>query len=207
MASLFTTTELETFLRLSPGEIGAPLGYMLHDSARAYLESEVGVATTESVDAVVTYNPRWSDCWIDLPVPTTAVSAVQVDGSALDADDYQFLDSFRLYRRAGWGGWSHREFGVLPGALIEDDYVSVDVTMTYGFATPPAEFKTWGLILAAQAYQLMPSLNRQSVRIDDYAETFATGGDLVSVGIGLPPQVLNRLKARYGRGASVVSAR
>jgi hypothetical protein len=85
--------------------------------------------------------------------------------------------------------------------------VTVSVTLAYGFATPPAEFKTWGLILASQAYQLMPALNRQSVRIDDFAETFATGGDLASSGMGLSPKVLGRLRARYGRGAAVVEAR
>jgi hypothetical protein len=65
----------------------------------------------------------------------------------------------------------------------------------------------WGLILASQGYQLMPALNRQSVRLDDFAETYATGGDLITTGMGLPPKVLGRLRARYGRGAAVVEAR
>lgn len=204
--ALFTTAELESWLHLSSGTIDRALGYLLHREAVSYLESETGVRLSQDT-ATITYTPRWDDCWISLPVPTTAVSAVSVDGTALTSDDYTLVEN-RLYRSVGWGGsrWSDDRFAYRSSS---DDYASVDVTLTYGFTedTAPSEFRTWGLVLASQAYQLSPSLNRQSVRLDDYAETFATGGDLVAVGMGLPPRVLGKLKARYGRGAAAVDAR
>lgn len=202
--ALFELTELASWVQ---SDLDTATATLAREQATTYLEAETGVSLTRQEDVTVAYSPRWNDCWIDLPVPTTAVSSVAVDGSTLGVNDYQFVrDLFRLYRRVGWGGWSYqRSLG--RAMLIEDDYVSVDVTMTYGFATPPAEFKTWGLILAAQAYQLMPSLNRQSVRIDDFAETFATGGELAAMGIGMSPKALGMLKSRYGRGAVSVAAR
>ena len=204
--ALFTTAELETWLQLSSNTIDPGLGYLLHREAVNYLESEVGVSLSENT-STIEYTPRWDDCWISLPVPTTDVSSVSIDGTEVSTDDYQLVNN-RLYRRVGWGGsrWAtDAHYGAYRA--VEDDYASVTVTLTHGFAEPPGDFKTWGLVLASQAYQLTPGLNRQSVRLDDYAETFATGGDLVTVGIGLPPKVLGRLRNRYGRGAAVVAAR
>lgn len=207
MASLFTTAELETYMHLSSGSIDPGLGLLLHDQAVAYLEGEVGVALTEHAGTVIEYTPRWDDAYIDLPVPTTAVSSVSIDGVAAASDDYQLLDS-RLYRSVGWGGSRWTSENKFAYRSSDDDYVPVTVTLTYGFGTAPAEFKTYGMILAAQAYQLTPNLNRQSVRIDDFAETYATGGSLVTTGMELPPKVLGRLKARYGRrNAQVVESR
>lgn len=199
--ALFELTELASWVQ---SDLDTATAELCRDMATAYLESEVGVSLTQQSDVAVTYTPRWSSEWIDLPVPTASVASVSVDGTTLAADDYEFVsDTYQLHRAGGWGGngWgaSERRFVLAP-----DDHVAVTVTMTYGFATPPSDFKLWGLILAAQAYQLVPSLNRQSVRIDDYAETFATGGDLAALGIDLPPRVLGRFKSRYGRGVAVV---
>ena len=207
MASLFTTAELESLMHLSSNSIDAGLGYLLHEQAVAYLEGEVGVQLSQHTGVTIGYTPRWDDVYIDLPVPTTAVSSVSVDGTEVASTDYQLLDS-RLYRRVGWGGSRWMAESRFAYRSSVDDYVSVDVTLTYGYDTPPAEFKTYGLILAAQAYQMTPNLNRQSVRIDDFAETYATAGSLVTVGMELPPKALGRLKARYGRrNAQVVESR
>ena len=203
--ALFTTDELETWLHMSSGTIDSTLGDLLYEQAVAYLESEVGVSLSENT-TTIEYMPRWDDCWIDLPVPTTVVSEVSIDGTVASTDDYQLVNN-RLYRRSGWGGSRWTSDNRFAYRSSDDDYASVTVTLTYGFAEPPGDFKTWGLVLASQAYQLAPGLNRQSIRLDDYAETFATGGDLVAVGIGLPPKVLGRLRRRYGRGAAVVEAR
>lgn len=200
--ALFELTELASFVQ---SDLDTATAQLCHDQALAYLEAEVGVSLSQHEDVTIGYTPRWDDTIIDLPVPTTTVSTVAVDGATLAATDYTVLDH-RIFRSVGWGGsrWVADRFAYQP----QDEYVSVDVTLTYGYATPPAEFKTYGLILASQAYQLMPSLNRQSVRIDDYAETFATGGPLVAVGMGLPGEVLGKLKARYGRrNAQVVESR
>ena len=202
--ALFELTELASWVQ---SDLDTATATLCRESATSYLQDELGVRFAEDT-ATITYTPRWDECWIDLPVPTTAVSQVDVDGTTLASDDYKKVDN-RLYRRVGWGGSRWGVDDRFAYRSSDDDYVTVDVTLTYGFtdATVPNELKTWGLILASQAYQLAPSLNRQSVRLDDYAETFATGGDLVAVGIGLPPKVLGKLKSRYGRGASVVSAR
>jgi hypothetical protein len=204
--SLFTTAELESWLQLPSGTIDSTLGDLLYEQTVAYLEAETGVKLTSDSSATLEYEVRWDDCWIDLPIPATDVASVSIDGTTVETDDYQLVNN-RLYRRVGWGGSRWTSDNRFAYRSSEDDYVTVSVTLAYGFATPPAEFKTWGLILASQAYQLMPALNRQSVRLDDFAETYATGGDLVSSGMGLPPKVLGRLRARYGRGAAVVEAR
>jgi hypothetical protein len=206
--ALFSRTELETWQQ--SGTITDALYNLLHASAVGYLEDETGVRLTRQTDAEVTYTPRWDDCWITLPVPTVEVSEVEVDGDVLATTEYQWhKDSGRLYRHTGWGGtrWVSRD--KFAHRSSDDIYTSVKVTLTYGFAdgSAPAAFKTWGLVLAAQAYKTVPNLNLQSFRIDDYAETFATGGALVSAGISLPPQVLGSLKRRYGQGAAVVEAR
>lgn len=203
--ALFELPELASWVRQS--DMDTASAALCREMATTYLETEVGVSLTQQSGVAVTYTPRWSDEWIDLPIPTTSIASVSVDGTALTSDDYEFVtDTYQLRRTGGWGGngWavSERRF-----AIPYDDHVSVTVTMTYGFATPPGDFRLWGLVLAAQAYQLSPSLNRQSVRIDDFAETFATGGDLAALGIELPPRVLVRFKARYGRGVAVVGAR
>lgn len=202
--ALFELSELASWVQ---SDLDTATATLARAQAVAYLEGETGVRLTEDT-ATLTYTPRWDDCWIDLPVPTTAVSQVDVDGTTLSSTDYQVVNN-RLYRRSGWGGSRWTADNRFAYRSSDDDYASVAVTLTYGFAdgSAPQEFKTWGLILAAQAYQLMPGLNRQSVRLDDYAETYATGGDLVAVGVSLPPKVLGRLRSRYGRGVTVADAR
>lgn len=198
--ALFELTELASWVQ---SDVDTATATLCHDQALAYLEGEVGVKLSQAAGVTVEYHPRWDDALIDLPIPTTSVTSVSVDGSALDASDYQVLDH-RLYRSVGWGGsrWGSSTRFAYPSS--DDEYVSVEVTMTYGFAAAPADFKTYGLILAGQAYQLMPKLNLQSVRLDDYAESFATNGALVAAGMGLPDEVLGRLKSRYGRRTAVV---
>ena len=208
--ALFTTAELESWLQLSSSTIDSTLGDLLYEQSIAYLEAETGVKLTAQSAATVTYEVRWDDCWIDLPVPVTDVSSVSIDGTVAASDDYQLVNN-RLYRRAGWGGSRWTSDNRFAYRSSEDDYVSVAVTMDYGYSdsTAPAEFKTWAMILAAQAYQLVPKVGLQSFRIDDYSETYATGGGaaLMGAGMSLPPPVLGKLKARYGRGARVVEAR
>lgn len=203
--ALFTLEELASWVQ---SDLDTATATLARDQAVAYLEAETGVTLTSQSAATITYEVRWDDCWIDLPIPTTAVDSVAIDGTTVDADDYQLVNN-RLYRRVGWGGSRWTSDNRFAYRSSEDDYASVAVTLDYGFAdgSAPGEFKTWGLVLAGQAYQIMPNLNRQSVRLDDFAETYATGGELVAAGMSLPPQVLGRLRSRYGRGAAVVNAR
>lgn len=207
MVPLFTTGELEKWLQVDSGTLDPVLGVLLHDTAVGYLEGETGVKLVETT-ATVTYTPRWDDCWIDLPVPLREVTEVSIDGTVVESDDYQVVNN-RLYRRVGWGGSRWTSDHRFAYRSVEDDHADVAVTMTFGFpdGEAPAEFKTWGLVLAGQAYRVVPRMGLQSFRIDDYAETYATGGALPYVGLALPPQILGRLKARYGRGVAVVESR
>lgn len=201
--ALFTLEELASWVQ---SDLDTATATLARDAATDYLEAETGVKLTTATDTI-TYVVRWDDCWIDLPVPTTEVTSVAVDGDTLASDDYQVVDN-RLYRRVGWGGSRWLSDDRFAYRSSEDDYADVAVTLTYGFETPPGEFKTWGLVLAAQAYKLAPNVGVQSERIDDYSVTYATGTTAsVQAGLSLPPQVLGKLKARYGKGAAVVNAR
>lgn len=205
--ALFELDELAAWVQSTPADGPA---IVARDAAVAYLEGEVGVRLTEQT-GTVTYTVRWDDCWIDLPVPTSGVDSVTVDGSELAASEYQVVEN-RLYRRVGWGGsrWLADDRFPRSTRYIEDDYTSVAVTLTYGFpdGQAPGELKTWGLVLASQALMLAPHVGKQSERIDDYSVTFYTGGGQYHAGVGLPPKVLGKLKAKYGRrNATVVNAR
>lgn len=202
--ALFSESELETYL--SDSTITTAAYTLAHAQAVAYLEAETGVRLTSQSDTI-TYTPHWDDAWIDLPVPTTDVASVSVDGTTLAATDYKKVDN-RLYRRVGWGGsrWgSERRFDYHAA----DEYVSVTVSLTYGFAdgSAPGELKTWGLILASQIISLADKVGVQSERIDDYSVTFATGAEQSQGVVGLPASVLGTLRSRYGRGTTVVAAR
>lgn len=205
--ALFELDELRVWAHLPDLDIATAT--LAREQATTHLESEVGVRLTQQT-ATVVYHPRWDDQWIDLPVPTTDVATVVVDGETLAADDYQVVD-FRLYRRVGWGGSRWANERTFVRRMSEDDYPEVAVTMTYGFDVPPGEFKTWGLILATQAARLAPDVGVQarSSQIDDYSEsvTYATGGGQVFAGLSLPPRVLSSLRARYGRGVDMVAVR
>lgn len=204
--ALFTRAELENWLRESESSIDADVYTLCHDAAVGYLEAELNVHLTESDSAEATYTVRYDDCWIDLPVPLRAVNSVTVDGDTLTVnDDYQVVNN-RLYRSVGWGGsrwWSSDRFAI----PADDEYVQVVVDMDYGFTTAPQELKTWGLVLASQSFKLAPNANIQSLRIDDYSETFVTSGSLMQSTVGLPPEVLKRLRSRYGNGPKVVTSR
>lgn len=207
--ALFTVPELAAWIQ-SADPLDTATAVLARDQATAYLEAETGVRLTRQEDIEITYTPRWDDCWVDLPVPTVTVTSVAVDGVTLGSTDYQFVkDSHRLYRSVGWGG-SRWNTDLFDGPYrLETDFASVDVVCTFGYAdgAVPAEFKTWGLVLASQVYLLAAKVGLQSVRIDDYSETYATSGTQPFTAMALPPQVLGQLKARYGRGASVVAAR
>lgn len=201
--ALFELTELASWVQ---SDVDTATATLARDAATAYLEHELNVKLTEASDVTVTYTVRWDDTVVQLPHPTTAVSAVAVDGTALASTDYVFRDDFTLYRRVGWGGsrWaSQSRFAEYVSS--DDDYVSVDVTMDYGFATPPSHLKHLGLVLAAQAYQLGPKVGLQSQSIDDYSESFVSPSGTVT--FGLPEASLAPLRAMYGRGASVVTPR
>ena len=200
--SLFSNDELESFLGLPSGDLDTDRGTLVHDQAVGYLEGELGLKLELVESATVAYQVQRHEPWITLPVPTIDVVSVAVDGTELDADDYSVTEG-RLFRRDGWGAQC--------GAA---EYVTVAVELDYGFGTDsagegfpvPGELKLWGLVLAKQAYEA-PASGRQAVRIDDFSETYATATESVMAAMSLPPQVLGRLRARYGGAVAVVSTR
>ena len=200
--ALFELTELASLLK---SDLDTATATQSRQLAQEYLEGELGVKLSQTT-STVTYVPRWDDSWIDLPVPTGAVTQVDVDGVTLDADDYKKVDN-RLYRAVGWGGARWADESRFSYRSSDDDFVSVDVTMTWGFDATnlPGDLRQWALVLAAQVYQNFERISVQSERIDDYSITYATGGGQMAA-IGLPGPVLAGLKSRYGgRGVGVVT--
>lgn len=206
--ALFTTSELESFLGLAEGDLDVTRGALMHDLAASYLEGQLGTRFELVEGATVAYEVRWDDEWIKLPFPTHSVSAVSVDGDALDEDDWRVVDG-RLHRSTGWGGgrWGDNRFA----RVATDEYVSVEVTLDYGFGDdsdgfpPPGELKLWALVLAKQGIEA-PASGRQSVRVDDFSESYATNVDAVLAVMALPPALLGQLRARYG-GSTVGTVR
>lgn len=177
-----------TFTAAQEAQATALLG-----DATAYLQAELG----QLIEAgTATYTTRWrGESPIHLPQqPVTVVSAVTVDGAALAAASFDFIDQeLHLAHRRGITDFGERT-----------PYVDVTVTFNYGYAVVPAELKGWTCILASQLMSAaaggslgIPSV--QSHQIDDFSETFVTDGTTMS----LPPVVLERLRARYGAGAYV----
>lgn len=196
--ALFSESELQTWL--DDSTITTAQYNLAYEVAVGYLEGEVGVKLASQSDTI-TYTPRWDEQWVDLPVPTTSVTSVTVDGTALSSSDWTRVDN-RIFRSAGWGGAASKEKR-FAYRTSDDEYVPVVVELTHGFAdgSAPAEFKTWGLILASQALKLADKVGVQSERIDDYSVTFATGAAQAQGTVGIPAAALGMLRGRYGRGA------
>lgn len=80
----------------------------------------------------------------------------------------------------------------------------VDVTFTYGYATPPPVLVSMTCVLAAQAFKMLElgvGLNAgglSSVAIDDFRAAFADGGD--HTGLTLTARNEALLRERFGSG-------
>lgn len=95
-------------------------------------------------------------------------------------------------------------FTYRPGYIVVPGDEPVEVTFTWGVATPPAELKRLTLVLAAQALQMFETTGAlsagglSSLAIDDFRAAFAEGG--ADTGISLTPHVEKAIKSRFGRG-------
>lgn len=126
--------------------------------------------------------------WLNLPQPVSAVTAVTIDGVAVDATTYTAFPH-ALYRAAGWGDF--------PSLVV--------VTATYGFAEVPADIVQLVVdltVLASSGSAADPTV--ESEQIDDYRVTYREG--TVSA-IELPERTRLMLARRFGGGVSVTGSR
>lgn len=79
--------------------------------------------------------------------PVTAVAAVRLDGTLLDAADYRVHRSGSLWRRGGWGG---------PECEVE-------VTYSHGYTTVPADLAAVCRLAAARLASNPEQLTREEV--------------------------------------------
>lgn len=188
-----TTADLETRLGVTfstPTEVAKAQAHL--DDATAYLQAEIGQLITAGT---ATYSVRHrGDGPLLLPQrPVTAVTTVRIGG--VITTGYTFIDQ-ELHLPQRWS--NSQSFGEVAA------YMDVTVTFNYGYATIPPDLKAWCCVLAAQGLEAaaggwLGSPRVQSERIDDYQVTYVTDGSSMS----LPPDVLERLRARYGSGAYV----
>lgn len=182
-----------------PTEVDALLA-----EASAMVREAAGVPILQTT-STVTLTGWLHEPWLRLPgQPIRSVSAVSIDGTAVT--DWRLADD-RLWRELGWS----TDHG--PG--------SVEVAMTHGLTAVPEDIV--GLICAMVAAGLKahrstddgtglaardPSL--QSVRIDDYSESYATGADAAETSptvMALPQRTIDRLRTRFGGGIAAITVR
>lgn len=95
-------------------------------------------------------------------------------------------------------------FTYRPGYIMVGSDDPVDVTFTWGVATPPAELKRYTLTLAAQALQMFETTGAlsagglSSLSIDDFRAAFADGGS--ETGISLSEHAEKSIRKAFGRG-------
>lgn len=151
------------------------------------------LATTSTVEVWA----QDADQYLDLPgKPITAVSAVVLDGTTLDATDYKLIDG-RLWRHCGWGD------GCTPS--------QVTVTMTHGLAAAPAWVVQIVCDLAIAGMKAAPNGARDPrvfvETLGPYSVTYSQAGDLVATAMELPSATKLALRKAFGGGVSVVTSR
>jgi hypothetical protein len=87
----------------------------------------------------------------------------------------------------------------------------VTVTATHGFSEVPGDLRSWCCVLAAEAFKNMQDLGMvgsgmvASVALDDFRQSYHPAGNN-SGPFSLPPNVVERLQAQYGRGTYVTGS-
>lgn len=155
------------------------------NAASAAVRDAAGVPI--SAETVTVTVPGTCSYWLPIPGPTTAVTAVSIDGVAIAATDYRVWPS-RLWREGGWGA----------------AHIPVVISMTFGLAAVPEDIKQLVCelsIMASAATATDPRV--QSESIDDYRVTYA--GGTVST-IELPERTRALLRARFSGSAAVTGS-
>jgi hypothetical protein len=118
--SLFTLSQLKSWLKIGPTDDGPDAVLeILGNAASDYCEARIG-ATFKSRDYTIARDGDGRDRLLRLPRPISAVSALSIDGVALDASDYV------VYGDKGKIRLKTRLFGGGVG--------NVSVTLTAGYA-------------------------------------------------------------------------
>ncbi|ELP61730.1 hypothetical protein PV735_11365 [Streptomyces turgidiscabies] len=166
------------------------------DVASTAVREAAGVPISQTTSTVSLEGPATQ--WLSLPgPPIVSVATVEIDGEAVT--DWK-LRSHRLWRRSGWS----------PGC----DPSEVDVTQTHGLATVPSDIVDLVCRIAATAladYRSdaegagLAAGDIRAERIGDYSVTYGDAGLITTM--ELPDYLRERLEARFGGGASVLSSR
>lgn len=140
------------------------------------------VATTATVTVMGGTAP-----WLNLPGPVSAVTAVTIDGEAVDATTYTAFPH-ALYRAAGWGDF--------PSLVV--------VTATFGLAATPDDIVQLVVDLTVMASAGGADPTIESEQIDDYRVTYREG---VVSAVDLPERTRLMLARRFGGGVTVTGSR
>jgi hypothetical protein len=141
----------------------------------------VRATTTPSIPGV------WSQ-WLDLPQwPVVSVASVAIDGTTISGWK---LVGVRLWRAAGW--------------QTSTDPVVITPTYTHGYASNDQALQpARGQVLALCAPFYPNPTGASSVKIDDYAETYAT----MSASMAANQPVRDMLRAVYGGAVGAIPMR
>lgn len=147
-------------------------------------------AVISEVTSTLNLNALW-DTFLPLPGPITAVTAVTVNGSAVDS--YTIEDG-GLYLCGGWSGGD------------------ISVTFTHGLAEVPADIVELTCDLAVAWLQHRATgggstAGLTSARIDDAAETYSAEAAGQVSPVFIPEATRRWLANRFGGGALVAGTR
>lgn len=192
MADLITETDLDEY-GIEVGSHEAAVTKRLIRSASAAVRQAAASPILETTSTVTLF-PNGGQL-LRLPgLPIRAVEAVERDGDPVTG--WKRRNS-GIYRPAGWG------------------MDEVTVTYIHGFRDVPDDIKELvvSMVIAglhASRDEEGLALNNgqiQSIRIDDYSETYSTSGDSVEAvtPMALPSRTRRWLSARFGGGAEVVT--
>jgi hypothetical protein len=166
------------------------------DVASTAVRDAAGVPISQTTSTVTLEGPLSE--WLTLPgPPIISVASVEIDGETVT--DWR-LRSHRLWRACGWS----------PGCGPSE----VDVTQTHGLADVPPDIvdlvcRITGTALAD--YRADPegaglaAGDIRSERIGDYSVTYGDSGLITAM--ELPDYLRERLAARFGGGATLVTFR
>jgi hypothetical protein len=182
---LITLTELASHLQQDLDTYTAQLAL---DGARGIIEGRIGrpvMRVTRTPRLPVQANDRQPRAYGDdycfggyvtLPGgPVTAVTSVQADDVALSTDE-----------------WAWDRFDTV---YVATDEPTVEVTMTAGYNTVPADLKAVALALAGRIYA-QPVAAVRSESIDDYSVAYDTSGATAQDLSPLEAMVLDRYRTR-----------
>ncbi|OII64594.1 hypothetical protein BJP40_19840 [Streptomyces sp. CC53] len=196
LTALATTADLAARgLTVDAGETTVATTYLA--VASAAVREAAGVPISQTTSTVTLEGPATQ--WLSLPgPPIVSVASVAIDGEAVT--DWR-LRSHRLWRAGGWS----------PDCGPSE----VEVVQTHGLAEVPEDIVDLVCQLAAAAlgaYRSDPdgtagmgAADIRAERIGDYSVTYGSHG--LITGMELPDYLRERLAARFGGGAAVVTSR